>query len=76
MSVAENIFNTLLKAENLEARVKELSDADLRTVRGALARSEFAHWSADLIHGVCILEGSRRFERSGISANTQPEVNS
>lgn len=61
MRTPHDIFNAIIQADKLEAAVQELSDAELRTLRGALARGEISSWSAGLLHGVCIVEGCERF---------------
>lgn len=55
------IYNSLVDAPQLEDAVRSLSDAELRSVRGALSRGDINSWPADLVHGVCIMEGSERF---------------
>ncbi len=57
----DSIFVAILEADKLEAAVQALSDAELRSLRGALARGEYGGWSADVVHGVCIVEGCERF---------------
>lgn len=56
------IYLELVLAEDLEAAVCLLSDDELRQVRGALSRGDYNEWPADRVHGVCIIEGCRRFE--------------
>jgi hypothetical protein len=56
------ILGDLFMAADLELAVRALSDADLREVRGALARGDFQKWNLQRVHGMCILEGCRRFE--------------
>lgn len=70
MKTAEVLYDALKNARDLEASVKVMSDMDLRTLRGGLARGEFQDWPASMVHGVCILEGCRRFcERQDASPN-------
>jgi hypothetical protein len=55
------IFDSLVKAADLEVTVKALSDDELRQVHGALSRGDYAEWPAERVHGMCILEGCARF---------------
>lgn len=55
------IYNSLVDAPQLEDAVRSLSDEELRSLRGALARGDISSWPADLVHGVCIVEASERF---------------
>ena len=61
MRLSISIYNSLVAAPQLEDAVRALSDAELRSVRGFLARGEIESWPAELVHGVCMLEGSERF---------------
>lgn len=61
MTAAEVIYSGLLHARDLEASVKTLDDADLVKVSDALARGDFGEWPAGRVHGMCIVEGHRRF---------------
>lgn len=56
-----SIYNSLVTAPQLEDAVRALSDAELRSVRGFLARGEIESWPTELVHGVCIIESSERF---------------
>jgi len=55
------IYNSLVDAPKLEDAVRSLSDEELRSVRGALARGDINSWPAELVHGVCMAEGCERF---------------
>lgn len=57
----DSIFTAILETDKLEAAVQALTDAELRNLRGALARGEFSGWPAEVVHGVCIAEGCERF---------------
>ncbi len=56
-----DIYEGLLWAECLETAVRELSDEELRQVRGSLARGARDEWPATLVEGVCIIVGCERF---------------
>lgn len=64
------IYLELVLAENLEAAVQLLDDHELRQLRGALSRGDYNDWPADRVHGVCIIEGCRRFEHSSFNSQT------
>jgi hypothetical protein len=61
MRTSPAIYDDLVKSGDLVESVKALSDDELRQLRGALARGDFASWPADRVHGVCILEACDRF---------------
>lgn len=53
-------YNELLASPDVWAAAQDLSDADLRGVRGWLAGK--SGWVARRVHGICMVEESRRFE--------------
>lgn len=65
MKSNEEIYQSLVMASSLESAVAALSDQELRNVRGALNRNEFESWPAELVHGVCLVEGCERFMNQG-----------
>ena len=65
MRTTKDIYDSLVAAPCLETAVRDLSDDELRQVRGSLARGDRHEWPASLIEGVCIVVGCERFMNPG-----------
>lgn len=62
MSSAEITYNELLASPDEVRAVRRLSDFDLLAVRQWMAAAKLTSWIAERLQGLCMVEGSRRFE--------------